>query len=406
MPIFGYKARNQSGEIESGEIEASEYRIAVERLKTKELRVLEISEVTVSSLSKFFSRFNPFKPKAKPKDLVIFARQLSTLVSAGVPIVQGLSILVEQIENPYFKDIVDKVREDIENGLGIAEAMAKHPGVFNDLFVNMIKAGEIGGILDVILERMADYLEASAKLKAKVKGAMVYPAVISLIAVTVTLFLIIFIIPTFTSIFLDFGADLPIPTQILINLSDWLRDYIHFLLGIVAVLVFGIKKYYKTDSGSRKIDALLLKAPVFGILFKKVAIAKFTRTFGTLVQSGVPILESLDTVAHTSGNRVVEVAVLNARDSIREGEKIADPLVRSGIFPPMVLQMISIGEETGNLDVMLAKIADFYDLEVDAAVEGLTALIEPLIMVFLGIVVGAIVLAMYMPIFDMGSMIG
>ncbi|NLB35376.1 MAG: type II secretion system F family protein [Elusimicrobia bacterium] len=406
MPIFEYQARNQKGDIETGEIEAPEYRIAVERLKSKQLRVIEIEEKVTSSIALFFEKINPFKPKVKENELVIFSRQLSTLVSAGVPIVQGLSILAEQIEGPFFKGIIDKVREDIENGMGIAEALTKHPNAFDNLFINMIKAGEIGGILDEILERMADYLEESAKLKSKVKGALIYPAVISFVAIGVTVFLIIFIIPTFAGIFMDFGQDLPLPTQMLISLSDWMRSYILYFIGVVVLAVFGVRKYYATDGGSKKIDDLLLKLPVFGVLLQKVAIGKFSRTFGTLVQSGVPILEALDTVAYTSGNRVIETAVLDSREAIREGEKIADPLIKSGVFPPMVLQMIAIGEETGNLDIMLTKIADFYDSEVDASVEGLTSLIEPLIMVFLGVVVGAIVLAMYLPIFNMSSMVG
>ena len=406
MPTFTYKARGASGDVESGQIEAQDQRSATEKLREKKLIILEIDEAKTGGIGEFLAGLNPLKPKAKASDLVIFSRQLSTLVSAGVPIVQGLTILVEQIENPFFKDVVDMVREDIESGLAIAEALEKHPKVFNELFVNMIKAGELGGILDIILQRMADYLESAAKLKSKVKGAMIYPAVISCIAVTVTLFLLIFVIPTFATIFQDFGQDLPLPTQALISLSEILKKYFLHMAGVLVVGIVSVLQYYKTDNGSRKIDAILLKLPLFGILLKKVAIAKFTGTFGTLVKSGVPILEALDTVAHTSGNRVIEAAVMSARDSIREGEKISDPLERSQVFPPMVMQMISIGEETGNLDIMLNKIADFYDSEVDSAIEGLTSMIEPLIMVVMGLVIGVIVLAIFMPIFDMGALVG
>ena len=405
MPFFSYKARTLAGAVETGQMEAPELRVVAERLRSQSMVVLDISEKKGDSMADVAGKFNPFKPKAKPKDLVIFSRQLSTLVSAGVPIVQGLSILVEQIMNPFFKGVIDNVREDIESGKAIAESMEQHPTVFNGLFINMIKAGELGGILDIILERMADYLEASSKLKAKVKGALVYPAVISSVAGAVTLFLLVFIIPTFAVVFADFGQDLPLPTQMLISLSDWLKNYMLFIIIGFVGLMLGLFRYYKTDGGSRLIDDLLLKVPVFGILLRKVAIAKFTRTFGTLVKSGVPILEALDTVAHTSGNRVVEQAVLDARESIREGEKIADPLARSGVFPPMVMQMISIGEETGNLDMMLTKIADFYDSEVDTAVDGLTSLIEPLIMVAMGVVIGAIVISMFLPIFEMGTLV-
>ncbi|MFW6134308.1 MAG: type II secretion system F family protein [Elusimicrobiota bacterium] len=405
MSEFIYKAKSPSGSIVQGEMDASEQRVVVDRLRDKRMIVLEVAEKKTNAIKDILNKINPFKGRVKSKDLVIFSRQLSTLVSAGVPIVQGLNILVEQIQNPYFKDIVKNMREDIESGTSIADAMSKHPGAFNELFINMIKAGELGGILDVILERMADYLESTSDLKGRVRGALVYPAVVSLVAVGVTTFLMVVIIPTFANIFAEFGAELPLPTKVLIGVSDLLRKYILFLFVGGVVLVFGIKQFYKTDKGSRKIDEMLLKMPVFGELVRKVSIAKFTRTFGTLVKSGVPILEALETVAHTSGNRVVEQAVLNAKESIREGEKIAEPLGKSGVFPPMVMQMISVGEETGNLDMMLSKIADFYDSEVDVAVEGLTSMIEPIIIVIMGIVIGAIVIAMFMPIFEMGSLV-
>ncbi|MFC2048773.1 type II secretion system F family protein [Elusimicrobiota bacterium] len=404
MVLYNYKVRNTSGKTISGEMEAESTKAVSEKLREQRLIVMEVVEASAGGFDFTFG-FNPFKKKTKAKDIVIFSRQMATLVGAGVPIVQGLSILTEQIENPVFKEIVTELREDIEGGAGIAESMEKHPGAFNELFVNMIRAGELGGILDIILERVADYLESSNNLKGKVKGALMYPAVVSSVAMGVTAFLMIVIIPTFAATFESFGGELPLPTQILINISDVMRRYFHFiLLGIIGIVIAG-KRFYKTESGSMIIDKKLLDVPVFGTLLRKVAIAKFTRTFGTLVKSGVPILEALETVAHTSGNRVVEAAVIEAREAIREGSKIADPLNASGVFPPMVMQMISVGEETGNLDTMLSKIADFYDAEVDVAVEGLTSMIEPIIIVFMGILIGAIVIAMFLPIFSMGDLI-
>jgi len=405
VPEFIYKAKSSSGSIVQGEMEAPNQKAVADNLREKKLIIMEISEKKANAISDILNKINPFKGKVKAKDLVIFSRQLATLVGAGVPIVQGLSILGEQIENAYFKDIVNNVKSDIESGSAIAESMEKHPSAFGELFVNLIRAGELGGILDTILERLADYMESANELKGKVKGAMVYPAVVVSVAMSVTAFLLIVIIPTFATVFGEFGQELPLPTQLMIGLSDILRRYILFIIiGIVGTIV-GIKKYYKTDVGSKQIDKIMLNVPVFGVLLRKVAIAKFTRTFGTLVKSGVPILEALDTVARTSGNRVVEGAVLAAKEAIREGEKIAEPLGKSGVFPPMVMQMIAVGEETGNLDLMLEKIADFYDSEVDTAVEGLTSMIEPLIIVFMGVVIGTIVVAMFMPIFNMSQLV-
>ncbi|MGM0442114.1 MAG: type II secretion system F family protein [Elusimicrobiota bacterium] len=404
MPIFTYQAKTPSGNTVEGEMEVNSKGTVVDRLRDKRMIVLEVKEKKESSVKEIFDKINPFSGKVKGKDLVIFSRQLSTMVSAGVPIVQGLSILSRQIENPYFKEIVEELTEDIESGEAIAVAMEKHPDAFNDLFINMVKAGELGGILDIILERLADYLEGASELKGKVKSAMVYPAVISFIATAVTIFLLVVIIPTFAEVFESFGQELPLPTQLLLNFSAFLRSYIlYMILGLVLIVV-GFLRYYKTESGNKKIDTILLKLPLFGILLKKVSIARFTRTFGTLVKSGVPILEALETVAKTSGNKVIEGAVLDARESIREGEKIADPLQESGVFPPMVMQMISVGEETGNLDLMLTKIADFYDSEVDAAIDGLTSMIEPIIIVAMGLAIGAIVIAMFLPIFEMSTM--
>ena len=404
MPYFTFKAKAPSGKVVNGEMDAADYKAVAGRLRDKRMIVFEVNLKKENAAFDMLKKINPLRGRVKQKDLVIFSRQLSTMVSAGLPIVQGLSILVQQVENPFFKSIVSSVREDIESGSAIADALEKHPQAFSDLFVNMVKAGELGGILDIILQRLADYLESASELRSKVKGAMVYPAVISFVATSVTVFLLVVIIPRFAEVFADFGQELPLPTQVLISVSEMLQRSIFFIILAFIGTIIGIKKFYKTDVGSKKIDELLLKLPLLGTLLRKVAVAKFTRTFGTLVKSGVPILEALETVAKTSGNRVIEKAVLDSKDSIREGEKIATPLSKSGVFPPMVMQMITVGEETGNLDVMLSKIADFYDAEVDSAVDGLTSMIEPIIIVIMGIVIGSIVVAMFMPIFEMSSM--
>lgn len=403
MAEFSYKAKAPNGTVMEGIIEAAEQRAAVDKLRGQKYIILEINEAKKSAIDQFIKSFG-FKPKVKSKDLVLFSRQLSTLVSAGVPIVQGLSILIEQIENKVFKNIVEKIQEDIESGQSIADALKKHPNAFTDLYVAMIRAGEMGGILDVILERLSSYLEGAEALKGKVKGAMVYPMVVGIIAGVVTLFLLTVVIPTFKEIFESFGAELPLITQFLINLSDFLRKWIIAVILVPIGLFIGFKQFRKTPFGELKTDEIALKIPIFGILLKKVAVAKFTRTFGTLIKSGVPILQALDTVAKTAGNKVIENAILEAREAIREGERIADPLRKSAIFPPMVIQMISVGEETGNLDTMLSKISDFYDQEVDNAVKGLTSMIEPIIIVVMGLVIGSIVIAMFMPMFELGNL--
>lgn len=406
MVLFGYKVRSPQGNILTGTIEAREQRMVIDRLRHQRFIVLEIGEIKKSASKDLLDSINFLKKRVKQKDLVLFSRQLSTLIGAGVPIVQGLTILVEQIENPAFKKVITSVREDIESGTSITEALSRHSTVFGELYVNMVKAGELGGILDIILERLSAYQESAAALRGKIRAAMIYPAAIALVASGVTAFLMIVVVPMFVKIFQQVGAELPLPTQILLMLSNFLKRYIIFLIiGLIAFVV-GLRQYYKTEAGSMYIDTLLLKLPLFGPLLRKVAVAKFTRTFGTLVKSGVPILQALDTVARTSGNRVVEKAVLQAKDAIREGERISDPLKASGVFPPMVTQMISVGEETGNLDAMLSKIAEFYEQEVDAAVSGLTSLIEPVVVVFMGVIIGAIAIAMYMPMFQMGAIVG
>ncbi len=405
MPEFAYKAKMLTGGLTEGLIEATDLKAAIDQLRGQKLMPLEILESAPPLLDRI-AKFLPFKPNVKPKELVLFSRQLSTLVSAGVPLVQGLTILEDQVESKLFKGIVHAIREDIEAGQSITDALRKHPNAFEELYVSMIKAGEVGGILDVILERLSAYLEQAEALRSKVKGALMYPAVVSVIAASVTLFLLMFVIPTFSSIFSGFGAELPFITQIMIDLSFGLRKYWYLVIGAPVVVFFLIKQYRKTDIGQRNMDAISMKLPVFGLLLKKVAVAKFTRTLGTLIKSGVPILQALETVAKTSGNRVIEIAIMTARESVKEGERIAVQLKKANIFPPMVIQMVAIGEETGNLDTMLAKIADFYDQEVDTAVKALTSMIEPIIIVVMGLVIGFIVIAMFLPMFELGSLAG
>lgn len=404
MAQFKYTAKNTAGRTIEGVIEAPVQRTANDKLRSQRLTVLALNEMK-SGETNFLAKLNPFKPGVTSKDLVIFSRQLATLVSAGVPIVQGLNILSDQIQSVVFKTVISAIRSDIESGITIADAMKKHPKAFEELYVSMIRAGETGGVLDAILERLSSYLEAAEELKGKVKGAMVYPVVVCGVAGAVTLFLLIAVIPTFKNVFASFGGELPMPTQILLAVSNFLRHYFAVIILIPIGAFFGIKAWYKTEKGCIAIDNLMIHSPVIGELLKKVAVSKFTRTLGTLIKSGVPILQALDTVAKTSGNKIVEMAIMKARESIREGEKIADPLKESGIFPPMVIQMISVGEETGNLEIMLTKIADFYDQEVDTAVKAMTSLIEPVIICVMGVVIGGIVICMFLPIFKMSSLI-
>jgi type IV pilus assembly protein PilC len=406
MPQFKYTARNNLGKMIEGVIEAQVQRSAIDRLRSQKYTVMTLNEVKASANGSFMDRFNPFKGSIKSKDLVIFSRQLATLVSAGVPIVQGLNILAEQIESPAFKKVIAGVRTDIESGVAIADALKKHPKAFSELYVSMIRAGETGGVLDTILERLSGYLEAAEELKSKVKGAMVYPVVVCGVASSVTLFLMVGVIPTFKKVFASFGQEMPLPTRILMQISEVLTSHILVILAMPVLIFIAVSRWYKTESGREAIDRLVIKLPVMGDLIKKVSVSKFTRTLGTLIKSGVPILQALDTVAKTSGNRVIENTIQSARESIREGEKIADPLKASGVFPPMVLQMISVGEETGNLETMLTKIADFYDGEVDTAIKAMTSLIEPAVICVMGVIIGGIVICMFLPIFEMSSLAG
>ncbi|MBI4249575.1 MAG: type II secretion system F family protein [Elusimicrobia bacterium] len=405
MPIvtYAYRAKAANGGIMEGVIEAAELRVAKQKLKAQNLTVLDIAPKT-RTFKDLIKEYNPMKPKPTTADLVIFSRQMSTMVSAGVPIVQSLSILESQAENPPFKLALTSIRQDIESGVSIADAMDKQPDAFPPLYVSMIRAGEVGGILDTIMQRLSGFMESAEALKAKVKSAMMYPAVVVSVSFAVTVFLMVGVIPTFKEIFASFNAKLPLPTEILITISDGMRHYFYLVIAIPIGIVYGIMRWYKTETGREKMDTWSLKVPVFGILLKKVAIAKFTRTLGTLLKSGVPIMQALDTVAATAGNVVVQKAIRSAREAVKEGQRMTDPLKDAHVFPNMVIQMIAVGEETGSLDQMLNKIADFYDQEVDAAVKGLTSMIEPLVIVFLGTVVGAIVICMFMPMFEMGEL--
>ena len=408
MAKYIYKARDLTGKIVSDIIEAASQREAIEKLKSLRYVVVDIKEAKEKSAGSIIKKLLPFGKKVKSMDVTLFSRQLATLISSGVPLVQGLSILEEQIESPQFKKVIKSLRTDIESGISISEAMKKHPDVFSELYIGMVHAGEIGGILDQVLDRLASYLEASEELKSKIKGAMTYPILVTLVAVGAATIMLTVVVPRFAAMFADMGAKLPTPTLILIKVSNFIKKYIlFFVAGAVAFYVVFRKIYKSVPSVRLKVDTQLLRLPVIGDVVKKTAIAKFTRTLGTLVKSGVPILQAMETVAKTAGNKLIEKSILEAKDSVREGERIAEPLKKKlDVFPPMVVQMISVGEETGQLDTMLFKIADFYDREVSNAVEALTGMIEPLIIVFLGLVVGGMVVAMYLPMFEISSAIG
>ncbi|MEW6102904.1 MAG: type II secretion system inner membrane protein GspF [bacterium] len=405
MAVFSYKARDAGGASISGKIEAANLKEALGKLRAQGLRVLSTEAQKGIGIEDLLDKIN-ILDKPGLGDRVIFSRQLSTLINAGIPVVQCLNILVEQAKKKSFQKILTNVRRDIEGGEFISSALAKYPSCFDRLYISMVKSGEIGGVLDEVLERIATYLENIAELRRKVIGAMVYPAMILLVAVGVVTFLLVFVIPKFKEVFETFGQSLPKPTQILINISDFLVHWIWLVFLIIAIIVTIINIVINRSAKARlQWHRIILKIPLFGDLFRKIAIARFTRTLGTLVRSGVPILEALDIVAQTSGNRVVELAIIDARNAIKEGERISDPLKRSGVFPPMVVQMISVGEETGALDAMLFKAADYYDREVDATVAALSSILEPVMIVILGIVVGFIVVCMYLPIFSLPAMI-
>jgi len=347
-----------------------------------------------------------FKQKVKEKDVVIFSRQFATMIDAGLPIIQCLELLSAEEENVTFKKIITTIKEDIESGISLSDALKKYPDVFDELFVNLVAAGEAGGILDVILNRLSAYMEKAMKLKAKIKGAMTYPASVLVISIAVVVLLLYKVVPVFEDMFAGFGSALPGPTQFLVNASAFVQSNILYMIAVAVIIAVVFKRYHKTERGRLQIDTIVLKSPVFGMLLKKVAVAKFSRTLSTMMSSGVPILDGLEIVSKTAGNKVIENALMVTKKSISEGKTIAEPLSESGIFPSMVVSMISVGENTGALDAMLAKIADFYDDEVDTAVDAMTALLEPFMMVFLGGVVGGMIIALYLPIFSMAGAVG
>ncbi len=401
MPVYIWKGKNSYGEKRKGEIEAPDQTAALAQVKR-----LRISDPIIKEKQKdLLANIPLFKPKVTTKDIVIFTRQLSTMIDAGLPLVQGLEILEKQQANSTFKTVLGEIRADVESGSTLSDSMRKHPKVFDSLFNNMIEAGETGGILDTILTRLATFLEKSMALKKKIKGALTYPAICLAISILILVVILVFVIPVFKTLFEDFGSTLPVPTQIVVNMSDFFKSNFIFIFIAFFIITWIVKKIYSTEKGQMAIDRATLRSPVFGPLLRKVAVSKFTRTLSTMLSAGVPILEALQVVARTSGNKVIEQAVLRVGDSIAEGRPIAEPLEESGVFPNMVVQMINVGESVGALDSMLEKIADFYDDEVDQAVENLTAMIEPFMMVFLGGMIGGLVVAMYLPIFKIASVV-
>ena len=401
MAVFVWEAATKRGEVKKGEMDATD-----ENVVRGQLRRQGFKSINVKKKPKDLAEYLPFlKEKVKEKSIVVFARIFSTMINAGLPLIQCLDLLAQQEENKTFSKIITTVKEDIEGGSTLHDALKKHPAVFDELFVNLVAAGESGGILDVILIRLSNYMEKAMKLKSKVKSAMTYPAAVLVISVAVVALLLIKVIPVFKELFEGMGGQLPGPTQFLVNASQFMQSYFLYMIVGVALFVYLFRRYYRTAKGRFTIDSLVLKAPVFGPLIKKVAVAKFTRTLSTMLGSGVPILEGLSIVSKTAGNVIVENAIMKTRQSISEGKTIAEPLAETDVFPPMVVQMIAVGEATGALDAMLAKIADFYDDEVDTAVDNMTALLEPFMMVFLGGIVGGMIIAMYLPIFKMASVV-
>ena len=399
MPVFLWAGKNKKGDIQKGEMEASTKAAVLANLKRMKIEPTKIKKKPKD----LFENVAFLQPKVKTRDIILFARQFSTMIDAGLPIIQCLDILYAQQENATFKKMLRSIKDDVESGSTLAEALKKFPNEFDDLFVNMIAAGEAGGILDTILRRLSAYMEKAARLKSKVKGAMTYPIVTLIIAGAVLAVILVFVIPVFEEMFADMGGQLPAFTQMVVKVSDFTKKNVIYIVVGLILFIFAFKKFHSTEKGRAFIDKNILRLPVFGDLIRKVAVSKFTRTMGTMLSSGVAILEALEIVAKTAGNKTIEQAVYSVRSDIAEGRTMADPLIESGVFPSMVCQMIAVGESTGALDAMLEKIAEFYDEEVDQAVENLTALIEPFMLVFLGITIGGLVIAMYLPVFKMAS---
>jgi len=398
MPVYNWKARTVKGELHDGELTAANPQEVIGFLRRKRLIPVAVNEKPKEIKLSMGGR-------VKTRDIVLFSRQFATMINSSLPLVQCLSILTQQTNNPKFRETINSIRTDVEEGNTLADSMGKYPKMFTNLYVSMISAGETGGILDKIMLRLSEYLEKNDAIVRKIKGAMIYPAVVFTAAIGCISVLLIFVIPIFAKMFAEMDQELPLPTRVVVNLSDFLIGYWYLVVGVIVGFVIGLKRFRKTDKGELIFDAFLLKVPILGDLIRKSAVARFTRTLGTLISSGVSILNGLEVTARTAGNRVVHDAVMDSRVSIAGGETITKPLKEANVFPPMVIQMINVGEQTGGLDAMLIKIADFYEEEVDTAVEALTAALEPIMIVFLGIVVGGMVVSMYLPIFDMISQV-
>ena len=406
MPVYSWEGKNAGGKKLTGEVEAKDIQQVFNILKGRKITPIANGIRERGRGLQMEIKIPGFGPKVRNKDVVIFTRQFATMLDAGLPIVQGLDILARQSDNKAFQRVLQGVKETVETGSTLAEGLAKFPNAFEDLYVNMVIAGENGGILDTILERLSTHMEKSMKLRREVKTAMIYPAVVISAAVIVTAILLVFVIPTFAELFSEFGSALPLPTQIVIDLSNFCVAWWHLIFGSLITGVLLLARFVKTDRGKEVLHPLALKLPVFGDIIRKVAVARFTRTLGTMLSSGVPVLEALRICAKTAGNKVVERDVQRARVSISEGKSMVEPLNESAVFPPMVIQMIGVGESTGALDAMLQKIADFYEDEVDNAVTAMKQLLEPLMILILGVIIGGLVVAMYLPIFKMGSVVG
>src|SRR6059058_868894 len=398
MPVWVWEGKTKTGEVKRGEVEAPDEGAVQQRLRAMALQNVKIRKKPMQ-----FSFKLPGIGGISQKDIVIFTRQFATMIDAGLPLVQCLDILASQLDNLAFREVLTRVKVKVESGSTLADSLSDHQKVFDTLFVQLVAAGEIGGILDTILNRLAAYIEKNEKLKSKVKGAMVYPSIVLTVAIGVTVVLLLFVTPTFEKMFKDFGGAMPAPTQIVIDLSKFLQKYIGYLVAFIIAAVIGFRAWVTWPKGRVQWDSFVIRTPIFGPLVRKVAVARFTRTLGTMISSGVPILDALEVVAKTAGNAVVEKAIRYTKEKIAEGKTIVQPLSETKVFPPMVVQMIGVGEATGAMDQMLSKIADFYDDEVDAAVAALTSMIEPVMMVFLGAVVGGFLVAMYLPIFSIAG---
>ncbi len=396
MPSYKYVTKNSESKTVSGKMAAENKNLVIEELRKRKLTIISVDEIKKVS----FGSVSFERKKVNADEIVIFSRQLATMVEAGIPILQGLEALQDQVTQPFLKKVLTNVRDDIQVGSSLSSAFAKHPTVFDTLFVNMVRVGETGGVLSKILDRVASYMEKTLKLKRKVKSALIYPSVVITMAIGITTLLLVKVVPTFAGIYDSFNQELPPMTQTLITVSNILKKFLGWIILFLIGAIYLLARWHKTEKGALILDGALLRLPIFGELLRKVAISRFSRTLATLIQSGVPILESLDIVKKTIGNKVIEIVVENVKNNVREGTSIVAPLSKSGVFPPMVVRMISIGEKSGEMEKMLLKVAEFYDDQVDAAVDGLTSVIEPLIIGVLGIIVGFIVIALFLPIIN------